>query len=297
MGEQQDLTPNTQHPTPNTGPSWQERVSRIDRRLIYALLFLATLTPLVFGLRLPLYVTEDARNLYQVVESLPPGKIAILFCNWEAGTLAESRPQTVALARHLLRRRIPFALLSVNSQTSPQLADDAVQEAIRAEGHGTYGVDYCNMGYRVGSNPWLQALASNLVQTVSTDWKGQPLAELPMMRGVVTVHENVSLLVDITAAATINDLIPMVHAPTGVPTGLACTAVMAPEAYPYLDSGQLVGMLTGMRGAAEYEILLHSPGFGVTAMAGQSAAHLFILALIALGNMPILAAMVKKRRI
>ena len=33
-------------------------MGRIDRRLIYALLFLATLTPLVFGLRLPLYVTE-----------------------------------------------------------------------------------------------------------------------------------------------------------------------------------------------------------------------------------------------
>ena len=75
---------------------------------------------------------------------------------------------------------------------------------------------------------------------------------------------------------------------------LACTGVMAPEAYPFLDSGQLVGMLTGMRGAAEYEILLHSPGFGVTAMAGQSAAHLFILALIALGNLPILVAAIRK---
>src|SRR5438128_956608 len=208
MSSQQDPTPNTQHLTPNPPSTWQERISRIDRRLIYGLLFLATLTPLVFGLRLPLYVTDDARDLYRVVEGLPPDKIAILFCNWEAGTLAESRPQTVALARHLLRRRIRFALLSVNAQTSPQLAEDAVQEAIRAEGHGTYGVDYCNMGYRVGSNPWLQALATNLAQTVATDWKGRPLAELPMMRGVETIHENVSLLVDITGSATINDLIP-----------------------------------------------------------------------------------------
>src|SRR5437016_955900 len=130
MGEDRAPTPNTQHPTPGPQPTWQERISRIDRRLIYGLLFLATLTPLVFGLRLPLYVTDDARNLYQVVEGLRPDKIVILFCNWEAGTLAESRPQTVALARHLLRRHIPFALLSINSQTSPQLADDAVQEAI-----------------------------------------------------------------------------------------------------------------------------------------------------------------------
>jgi hypothetical protein len=284
-----------QTPRPNTPPTWEERIGRIDRRLIYGLLFLATLTPLVFGLRLPLYVTEDAQNLYQTIERLPPDKMVLLFTDWEAGTIAENRPQNVAIARHLLRRHIPFALLSINSQTSPQVAEDAVQEAIRAEGHGIYGVDYCNFGYRVGTPPWLQALAGNLVQSVSTELKGRPLAELPMMRGVTTIHDNVSLTIDITATNTINDLIPMIHAATGVPMGLACTAVMAPEAYPYLDSGQLVGMLTGMRGAAEYEILIGAPGFGVTAMAGQSAAHLFILGLIALGNLPILAAAVRKR--
>jgi hypothetical protein len=59
---------------------------------------------------------------------------------------------------------------------------------------------------------------------------------------------------------------------------------MAPLAYPYLDSGQLVGMLTGMRGAAEYEQLLGYQDVGSWAMAGQSFAHAFILVLIVLGN-------------
>src|SRR5262245_27112276 len=111
--------------------NWQERVSAIDRRVIYVLLFLTTLAPLVFGWHLPLFVTEDARELYRVVETLPANRIVVLSCNWEAGTQAESRPQTVALARHLLRRRIPFAILSIGYPTSPQLADDAVQQAIR----------------------------------------------------------------------------------------------------------------------------------------------------------------------
>src|SRR5947209_671274 len=146
-------------------PTWQERLSAIDQRVIYALLFLITLAPLVFQWRLPLYVTEDARSLHEVVDALPPGRLVILSSNWEAGTQAESRPQTVALARHLLRRHIPFALLSIAYPTSPQLADDAVQQAVREEGHGTYGVDYCNWGYRVGSTPWLQALAGHLSQT------------------------------------------------------------------------------------------------------------------------------------
>jgi hypothetical protein len=230
------------------------------------------------------------------VEKLPPDRIVLLSCNWEAGTKAESQPQTVALVRHLLRRRIPFAMLSVAYPTSPQIAQDAVTQAIREEGHGTYGVDYCNLGYRVFITPWLQALARDIPSAVSTDWHQTPLRELPMMRGVKTFQNDVSLLVDITGSSTIVPWITFVHAPTGVPIGLACTAVMAPEMYPYLDSRQLVGMLTGMRGAAEYEQLIKSPGFGVTAMAGQSFAHLFILILIALGNLPILAAAVRRNR-
>jgi hypothetical protein len=287
----------TEHRTPNTEyRSWTERGGAIDRRWIYLVLFVATLAPLVFRWRLPLFVTADAKDLYQVVDTRPPGKIVVLSCSWDAGTKAESRPQTVALARHLLRRHIPFALLSIAATTSPQLAQAAIEEAAREEGHGTYGVDFCNWGYRVGITPWLQALSRNIPSAVSTDWKGRKLSELPMMRGVETFRDNVSLLIDITGSATIGDWITMVHAPTGVPIGFACTAVMAPEAYPLLDSGQLVGMLTGMRGAAEYEQLIQAPGFGVTAMAGQSFAHLCILSLILVGNLPILAAALRRGR-
>src|SRR5215212_2452369 len=172
----EDRRPNTEH-----RPTWDERLGAIDRRWIYALLFLCTLAPLVFGWRLPLFVTEDARDLYQVVEKLPTNRIVLLSCNWEAGTKAESQPQTVALARHLLRRHIPFAMLSVAYPTSPQIAQDAVTQAIREEGHGTYGVDFCNLGYRVMITPWLQALARDIPSAVSTDWHGTPLRELAMM--------------------------------------------------------------------------------------------------------------------
>ena len=102
--------------------SWEERVSAIDRRWIYMLLFLVTLAPLVFRWQLPLYVTQDARDLHQVIEGLKPDRIVILCCNWDSGTIAENRPQTVALARHLLRRHLPFAILSIAYATSPQLA-------------------------------------------------------------------------------------------------------------------------------------------------------------------------------
>jgi hypothetical protein len=59
---------------------------------------------------------------------------------------------------------------------------------------------------------------------------------------------------------------------------------MATDFYPYLNAGQLVGLLGGMRGAAEYEGLIQHPDQGVRGMDSQSVIHLLIIVLIAIGN-------------
>jgi hypothetical protein len=105
----------------------------------------------------------------------------------------------------------------------------------------------------------------------------------------------VSMLIDITGSNTIESWYEFLS-PTKTKIGLGCTAVMAPEQYPFLDSGQLNGMLTGMKGAAEYEQLIDAQGFGLPAMAGQSFAHLYIFILILLGNLSLLAGWRQRRR-
>jgi len=69
-----------------------------------------------------------------------------------------------------------------------------------------------------------------------------------------------------------------------IPTLFCPTAVMAAEAFPYLKSGQLQGMLNGLSGAIEYEVLTGEKGFGTRASASLSYAHLLIILLIVLGN-------------
>jgi hypothetical protein len=65
------------------------------------------------------------------------------------------------------------------------------------------------------------------------------------------------------------------------------TAVSAPEFYPYLQSKQLLGLLGGMAGGAEYEKLMNEPAGPGTAQRGmdaQSLAHVFVALCIVLGN-------------
>jgi len=75
--------------------------------------------------------------------------------------------------------------------------------------------------------------------------------------------------------------------------------VSAADAYPYLQSGQLSGLLAGMKGGAEYEVLIQKAGYSkaympaVAAMDSQSLAHVVILVLVIVGN---LAFFVTRRR-
>jgi len=64
----------------------------------------------------------------------------------------------------------------------------------------------------------------------------------------------------------------------------AATALIATQVMPYLKSGQMVGMLTGLRGAAEYENLIGKPGEAVAGMDAQSVAHVAIILVILVGN-------------
>jgi hypothetical protein len=272
----------------------------IDRRLLYLGLFLVTLAPLVGKWALPLYITPPPQALANTIERLPPEKLVFISSNWEAGTQAETRPQMVAIVRHLIRRGIRFAILSIGAVTAPQLAQTAVEQAIRLEGkEGSwqYGRDWVNLGYKVATTPWIRSFILDISTAVSEDWKNTPLAQIPVMQGVKKFgpEGQVSMLIDITGSNTIDSWYQFLS-PTKTKIGLGCTAVMAPEQYPYLDSGQLSGMLTGMKGAAEYEQLINAPGFGLPAMAGQSFAHLYIFVLILLGNLSLLAGRRARRR-
>jgi len=71
------------------------------------------------------------------------------------------------------------------------------------------------------------------------------------------------------------------------------TAVMGPENYPYLNSGQLKGLVAGLKGAAEYETLLGKPAIATRGMPAQSAVHILIIVLIVIGN---ILYLVEKRK-
>jgi len=62
------------------------------------------------------------------------------------------------------------------------------------------------------------------------------------------------------------------------------TSIQVNEVMPYVQAGQLQGVLAGMPGAAEYEALIGVKGIGTSGMDAQSVAHLVIVIFIIFGN-------------
>lgn len=260
-----------------------ERLQHIDRRIMYVLLALVIAAPMLWNLDLPILPSPAAVGVYDTVENMPDNKIAIVSANWAAGTQAENRPQTEAIIRHLFMRNKRFAVMSFDPQGS-KFADD-IATSIAEELGKEYGTDWVHWGFRPYQQMVLtvQGIGRNIPKAIGTDKNGTPLAEIPMMQGVESVKD-VGLIAEITPSATLGLWIAFIYGPYRTPIVYAPTSVSGPEGFNWLDSGQIKGMLVGMKGAAEYEQLIGSKGFATRGASALSSSHLLIIALIVLGN-------------
>ncbi|MGQ9816417.1 MAG: hypothetical protein ACUVQ3_00465, partial [bacterium] len=112
---------------------------------------------------------------------------------------------------------------------------------------------------------------------------------LPLMQKIRN-YRDISIAIIIAAADYPQEWLMYAQARYGLEIGTGLTAVMAPKYYPFLQTGQLAGMMSGMKGAAEYENLLLKSGYtqatgkAETGMNSQILIHLLIITLIIIGN-------------
>jgi hypothetical protein len=157
----------------------------------------------------------------------------------------------------------------------------------------TYGTDWVNLGYRPGRSLFIQGLAKSkdLVDYFKKDAFGTSLSDVPAFKRVKTIRD-IRLLGEFTGLVGMFDTYVQFFQQGGyIPEFVhGCTSITIPEAFIYLDSGQLKGLLEGIAGAAWYSALLarDNPAREVDeAMLVNTAlgvAHLAIIFLIVLGN-------------
>jgi hypothetical protein len=262
---------------------WLIQLRQIKRQWIYLSLAVLVALPLFFKIRLPFFVGPQARGVYEAVKNLPEDKVVLLAMDWGAATKGESMWQAQAVIEHLFKEKKPFVILGYDIQ-GPQLSEELAEKLAKKYGRN-YGEDWFNVGFITGGLPFLQRIAKNFQAAFKQDSvKRKPLSSLPLARKVRDIHD-IGLIIDITGSQSYGDWLT-IQGNFKVPLAIACTAVITPDLYPFLDSKQLIGMLSGLKGAAEYEALIKGSHRKTTLkmMMSQSMAHLLIIILIVLAN-------------
>jgi hypothetical protein len=291
-------------------------LEKIDRRWVYLALAAACTMPFLVPVALPIYITPETRGVYSAIESCPPDKIVLLNCNMDPGSVSENQGQLEAVIEHMFRNHTKFVTVSIEwGPLAPQLIDGVVEKMTKGDKltkakfpDVRYGVDWANLGFTKGGWQALQQVAKDIRKQYPTkDSRGNMLDDLPIMRGLHNI-DDVHLVVDI-AYGPMEDWIPFVHGVYGTPIAFGSAGINTTVYYRYLSSGQLAGLLVGVRGGAEYDALLHPrfeerliPGtqrirnMGSQLIVPLAFGHVVIIAAILLGNIGYFASRRRRRQ-
>ncbi|HDR06529.1 MAG TPA: hypothetical protein ENN88_02750 [Candidatus Coatesbacteria bacterium] len=145
------------------------------------------------------------------------------------------------------------------------------------------GMDYALLGFRAGFSSVIISLGEEIKNVYPNDFYGTPLDVMPLFDGVRS-YDDMAAAIDISWSSTPEAWVEFAGVPFGIPVLVGCTAVSAPQYYAYLQTGQMAGLLGGLKGAAEYERVTNSPGSAGRGMVAQFGVHALIVLLIVLGN-------------
>ena len=261
-----------------------EKLGKLDRRIIFVLIALSVIIPISFNIIFPNPVgAEPSRDLFDFVENLPEGSNVLVSFDYDPSTMPELQPMAEAVVRHLFQRNMKVVGMALWPQGA-SLGQDAMSKMADSLGKVQYE-DWCNLGYKTGGGVMIVRLGSSISAVFPTDRDNVPLSEIPMLRNISTM-DNFSLVISLSAGDPgIIAWVMMAGDRFGIPIGGGCTAVSAPTLYTYLQTGQMVGLLGGLKGAADYETLVGiEGGQAIRGMAPQSVAHIVIMLFIIIGN-------------
>lgn len=263
--------------------SFSERMLKIDRRIIFLVIGLCTLLPLLYPVGLPIKITSEVRGVYDYIESLPERSVFLLSIDFDPASKPELHPQAIALLRHAFRKNLRVIAMTL-WVSGTGMADQLVTQVAKEMGK-EYGKDYVFLGWSPGGQAVIINMGQNLYSAFPSDYSGKPTKDLPILAEVRNLKD-VAYMVSLGAGKPgVEEWYVFGKDKYKFEMGGGCTGVMAPGLYPLLRSGQINGLIGGLRGAAEYESLIGQKGKAVAGMDAQSATHVAIIVLVIMCNL------------
>jgi len=269
-----------------------EKLDKLDRRYIFLLIGLAVFLPILFKVEISVPPSPVVSNIYTEIEKIPADSVVILSFDYDPSTSAELQPMANAIVEHCFRKNIKIVAMAFWPQGA-QLATNILAEK-GAKYKKEYGIDYINLGYKVGGQVVMDSMGTAIRAAYPNDLENRPLDSFEFMKKLNKLQDFAMIISFSAGDPGIKQWAMIAHDRFKLPVTGGVTAVTAPEIMPMYNAGQLIGFMGGLRGAAEYETLISLPDYASRAMSAQTWSHMVIIILIIVGNVTMF--LIKKQK-
>ena len=256
---------------------------RVLRWIISAMLILLVTFTLLGGSQsvpLPAALPEESNMLLPVIDLLAEGAPVLMIFDYEPALAGEMEAAAAPFVDRVLGLRRPRVTILSTSPTGAALAE-RFMAATQSRHNYRGGEDYVNLGYLPGGTAGILSFAEN------------PRAAMPSSLWVLAAAQDVNRFSDYAAVILLTDQAETARAwveqtgaaRAGLPLLVVSSAQAAPMIQPYLLSGQVNGLVSGLRGGAAFE---SSSGLGSSVRRYWDAynfATLFAALLIVFGGL------------
>ncbi len=257
------------------------KLVNMDRRIVFILVALAVIIPMLFPISLSVSISKPTKDLYNFIDELEEGSAIMLVFDYGPSSLAELNPMAKAILKQCFEKDIKVVGLTLYAVGTTMGSD--LMQGVADEKNAVYGEDYVFLGYRPGIELVILGMGDDISSIYEKDYYETPIAELPMMNNIKN-YDQIELVVDLSSGSLTESWITFANVQFNQKIAAGVTGVIISQMYPYLQTGQLIGLISGIAGAAEYEILIKDPAKGVLWINIESFVHLLIVLLVIIGN-------------
>ncbi|MBK7140917.1 MAG: hypothetical protein IPH75_02410 [bacterium] len=258
-----------------------------ERRMVFLFIGIAITVPFFMSLTQKMSVSPETTELMNGLEALPPGSRVLVTFDYDPASAPELQPMAESFFRYAFDHRFKVIIMGLWPQ-GPTQANQALAVVLADEKYKAmnlqYGIDYVNLGFQSGNEFVIQRIGSDFQSMFRVDFSGTPYDQIPLVKNIKN-FSNIDYSFNLSAGYPgTREWVLIAVDRYGLKMGAGNTAVQTTGMYPYVRSGQLIGILGGMNGAAEFEEATGYLGKGTRFMLSQSFAHMIIIVFILIGN-------------
>jgi hypothetical protein len=261
-----------------------EKLMSIPREVIMALVFIAILIPALNPLGLPLLVGSMSEAWYDTVDSLPAGSIVLFDIGYGSGGYPSLGPGNIAAFHQLFEKDLRIVVMATALEGG--MMYPLIMEGVKPESNygAVYGEDYVFLGYIAGDQTAMAGVLGDLHALASTDYQGTSLSSLSLMDEVSGAEDFDLVAYMTTAGGTAEGWVYQAYSQYNRPVVGGMLSMMTTSMKPYYDSGQMLGLMDGIKGAADLEFLTGHPGDAIVSSDILSFTQTLVLIFILIGN-------------